>query len=334
MCRALDPAQWPNNLSSERDWAFKSEPEKHLNERSLLLSMGKVLGGGSSINVGVWARGHKADWDYYAAETNDPAWNYAAVLEIYKRAENLQGTVDATRRGVGGPVFLEQNRTPHPLTVAQLEAARAIGIPVFDTPNGVMMEGVGGASRFELLVREGNRQSIFRSYTYPLMDQPNLTVLTETLVSRLVREGSKVTGVELRRDGHSFRIEAAKEVVLCLGAIQTPKLLMLSGIGDRTHLSQFGIPVVQHLPGVGQNLRIMSTSAVLGSTSGRSRCRAAAQKLLSTGRVNPPWTRLTCCYARHSFLFRAHKLQSSAFPSTGGRCFPGSRSRIAAAVSR
>ena len=187
----MDPAQWPSNLGSERDWAFTSEPEKHLNGRSLLLSMGKVLGGGSSINVGVWAHGHKADWDYYAAETNDPAWNYDSVLEIYKRAESVQGVVDATRRGTGGPVSLEQNRTPHPLTIAEFEAAQSIGIPVFDRPNGEMMEGGGGTSRFECLVRDGKRQSIFRSYTYPLMDQPNLTVLTRAWVTRLMMEGSR-----------------------------------------------------------------------------------------------------------------------------------------------
>ena len=157
----IDPSRWPNNVSSERNWAFKSEPEKYLNRRSLLLSMGKILGGGSSINVGVWARGHKADWDYYAEETNDPAWNYAEVLEIYKRVENLQGTDDETRRGTGGPVFLEQNQVSHPLTVSSLEAARSIGIPIFGSPNGEMMEGVGGASRFECLVRDGKRQSIF-----------------------------------------------------------------------------------------------------------------------------------------------------------------------------
>ena len=251
----MDPAQWLSNLGSERDWAFASGPEAHLNHRSIPLAMGKVLGGGSSINVGVWACGHKADWDYYAAETNDSAWNHDSILKIYKRIENLQGTVNASPRGIGGPVSLEQNQTPHPLTVAQLEAARSIGIPVFDRPNGEMMEGAGGASRFECLVKDGKRQSIFRSYTYPIMGQPNLTVLTGTLVTRLVIEGSKVTGVELLRKGRRLRIEAGKEVVLCLGAMQTPKLLMQSGIGDHAHLSNFGIPIAQHLPGVGQNLQ-------------------------------------------------------------------------------
>lgn len=127
-----DPLQWPANIGSERDWAFASAPEEQLNGRSLPLSMGKVLGGGSSINVLVWARGHRSDWDYYAGQTKDPSWNYASVLEIYKRIEDWHGTPDPTFRGSGGPVFIQPPEAPGPLVAATLEAAKSVGIPVFE----------------------------------------------------------------------------------------------------------------------------------------------------------------------------------------------------------
>ena len=251
----MDPSRWTQNLSSERDWSFVSAPEKHLNGRSIPLSMGKVLGGGSSINVGVWARGHQADWDYFAMEAKDAAWNYASVSDIYKRIENRRETPDSAHGGTGGLVYVQQAQNPHLLTAPTLEAARSIGIPVFDEPNGRMMEGEGGAAQYELIVKNGSRQSIFRSYTYPLLGQPNLTVLTGTLVTRLLLEGSRTVGIEVLRAGKLSRMRAAHEVVLSLGAMQTPKILLQSGIGDEAELRRFGIPVVQHLAGVGQNLQ-------------------------------------------------------------------------------
>jgi len=146
-----DPLQWPANIGSERDWAFASVPEVQLNGRSLPLSMGKVLGGGSGINVMVWARGHKSDWDYYAEQTKDPSWSYASVLEIYKRIEDWHGTPDPAFRGSGGPVFVQPPTAPGPLGAATLEAAKSVGIPVFESQNGLMMEGDGGAARMVML---------------------------------------------------------------------------------------------------------------------------------------------------------------------------------------
>jgi len=136
-----------------------------------------------------------------------------------------------------------------------LEAARSVGIATFENQNGRMMEGHGGASISDVRVRAGKRQSVFRSYTFPYMDWPNLTVLTHALVTRLIFEGKRVTGVELFYDGKTHRVGAGLEVVLSPGAIQTPKVLMQSGIGDQAALQRLGIPVVQHLPGVGQNFQ-------------------------------------------------------------------------------
>src|SRR5258708_950227 len=243
----MEADQWPTNLGSERDWNFRSQPNPHLNGRSVPLDMGKVLGGGSSINVMAWARGHQRDWEFFASEAGDPAWSYASVLQLYHRIEDWHGAPDPQYRGTGGPVFVQSAPDPNPIAPALLEGARSVGIPTFESHNGRMMEGNGGASLLDLRVRAGKRQSVFRSYTFPVMDRPNLTVLTHALVTRLTFDGSRATGVELAYDGQTHRVGAGLEVVLALGAIQTPKVLMQSGIGDEARLHRLRIPVV-HLP--------------------------------------------------------------------------------------
>jgi len=255
MPSVTEAGQWPLNLGSERDWAFVAQPNPHLNGRSIPLNMGKVLGGGSSINVMVWARGHKNDWDFFAAEARDPAWSHESVLNIYRRIEDWHGAPDPKYRGTGGPVFVQPAPDPNPVAPTMLEGARSVGIPTFQSQNGLMMEGEGGASIMDLRVRDGMRQSVFRSYVFPYMDRPNLTVLCHALVTRLVMSGKQASGVEIVHDGKVRRIAAGVEVVLSLGAIHTPKVLMLSGIGDQAELRRQGIPVVQHLPGVGQNFQ-------------------------------------------------------------------------------
>src|SRR3979411_1461992 len=247
--------RWFENLGTERDWAFVAQPNPHLKGRSIPLNMGKVLGGGSSINVMFWARGHRNDWDFFAAESGDPTWNYESVLNIYRRIEDWQGAPDPTRRGTGGVGFVQSAPDPNPIAPAMVDAARSIGMPTFDSNNGRMMEGGGGASIIDMNVRDGKRLSVFRSYVFPYMDRPNLTVLTHALVTKLTLEGKRATGVEIAFDGKIQRITAGLEVVLSLGAMHTLKVLMLSGIGDQAELKRLGIPVVQHLPGVGQNFQ-------------------------------------------------------------------------------
>src|SRR5215469_4414705 len=177
----MEADQWPLNLGSERDWNFQAQPDPHLNGRSVSLNMGKVLGGGSSINVMNWSRGHQRDWDFFASEAGDPTWSYASVLQIYRRLEDWHGAPDPKYRGTGGPVFVQPAPDPNPIAPA-------------------MLEGAGGASLFDMLVREGKRQSVFRAYTFPVMDQANLTVLTHALVTRLTFEGKQATGVEVVYD--------------------------------------------------------------------------------------------------------------------------------------
>src|SRR6267378_355700 len=192
----IEAVQWPLNLGSERSWGFVGQPSPYLNGRSIPLAMGKVLGGGSSVNAMAWAHGHKNDWDFYASEADDPAWSYESVLEIYKRIEDWHGAPDSKYRGTGGPVFVQPAPDPNPIAHAMLEGARSVGIPTCESNNGRMMEGEGGASLLDLLVRDGKRRSIFRAYTYSYMDRVTLTVLSHALVTRLIFEDKRATGVE------------------------------------------------------------------------------------------------------------------------------------------
>jgi choline dehydrogenase len=152
-------------------------------------------------------------------------------------------------------VFVEPAPDPNPLALATVDGARSIGIPTYENANGRMMESKGGASITDVRARAGLRESVFRSYVYPYMDRPNLTVLTNALVTRVTLDGEQATGIEFVWQGDTLRIGATCEVILSLGAVHTPKILMQSGIGDQSVLEQFGIPVVRHLPGVGQNLQ-------------------------------------------------------------------------------
>jgi choline dehydrogenase len=250
-----EAGQWPMNLGSERDWGFLAQPNLHLNGRAVPLSMGKVLGGGSSINVMIWARGHQTDWDYFASEAGDPAWSYESVLKIYRQIEDWHGDADPGYRGTGGMVFVQPAPAPNPIVPAVLDGCRSNAIPVFEHQNGRMMESKSGASVIDMRVRDGKRQSIFRSYVFPYMDRPNLTVLARAMVDRIVFDGKRAVGVEITYAGARHRIGAGREIVLSLGACHTPKLLMQSGVGDQAELQRFGIPVIQHLAGVGANFQ-------------------------------------------------------------------------------
>src|ERR1700737_1620944 len=207
----MRPEQWPLNLGSERDWNFAAQPNPHLNGRSIPLSMGKVLGGGSSINVMAWSRGHKNDWDFFASEAGDQAWSYESVLNIYRRIEDWHGVPDPDSRGTGGPVYVQPSPDPHPIAPAALEGARSVGIPTFENQNGRMMEGPAGASILDVRARNGRRQSVFRSYVFPYMDRPNLTVLTGALVTRVTFdqvERKRVTAVGFSQDDNLHRAPA------------------------------------------------------------------------------------------------------------------------------
>src|SRR5262249_46125287 len=170
----MEANQWTKNIGSERYWQFKSEPNRWLNGRAISLGMGKGLGGGSSINAMLWARGHKSDWDFFASEAGHPAWSYESVLNIYRRIEDWHGAPDPKYRGTGGPVFVQPRPSSNPVARPLFEGISAAGIPIFENQNGRMMEGDGGASIPDVRIRDGKRQSVFRSYVFPYIIHPPL----------------------------------------------------------------------------------------------------------------------------------------------------------------
>ena len=251
----LNPGMWPANIRSERDWNYSAAPNPAVNNRALILPMGKLVGGGSSINATVWSRGHRNDFDFWASQTGDAGWNYENVLKIYRRIEDWQGVADPARRGKGGRLWIEPAKNPNPIAAAMLDGAAAAGIPKFDDQNGKMMEGAGGAAIANLRIRDGRRRNLPSDYLYSALKRPNLTLLTGTEVQGLTMTGNRVTGVTLLRGGKLTTVKAARRVVLSAGAMNTPKLLMLSGIGDEAELKRHGIKVKHHLPGVGRNFQ-------------------------------------------------------------------------------
>ncbi|MDH6230772.1 choline dehydrogenase [Mesorhizobium soli] len=249
----LDPRQWFMNLGTKLDWGDIAAPSESVNGRAIPSHMAKVLGGGSSINATIWVRGHRNDYDGWAEAAGDPAWGYDNALEIFKRVENWQGTPDPKYRGAGGKVWVQPSQNPLPIAPAMLEAVKGLGMPVFDDLNGAREESKGGFALMNQIIKDGRRANMAQAYLYPVLARPNLTVLTRAHADRLVIEGGRVVGVEITRDGAPLTLHASREVVVSLGAIRSPKLLMLSGIGDRAHLAEHGIKARLHSPEVGQN---------------------------------------------------------------------------------
>jgi choline dehydrogenase len=277
--------QWATNLGSDREWGFNSHPGQHVNNRSVPLPMCKVLGGGSSINGMIWARGHKADWDFFASTAGDERWSYSSALESYRRIEDWHGQPDPHYRGTGGSVYVEPAREPSAIAVATLDGARSVGIPMFENMNGRMMEGPGGTVVADLVMQDGQRRSVFRSYVYPLMDRPNLTVLTGALVTRVVISGRRATAVEFSLDGASHTAEAREEIVLSLGAINTPKVLMQSGIGNNSELRGSAFPSFNTFLGSARIIKTIRGSTASGNTSSQLQRRTTPLKWCAFGRV-------------------------------------------------
>jgi choline dehydrogenase len=288
--QVLDASQWPANLGSDRDWRFFAQPSPHVNGRSLALSMGRVLGGGSGINVMAWVRGHQNDWDFFATEAGDKSWNYQSVLNIYRRMEDWRGRPDPRYRGSGGLAFVEPSPDPHGIATAVVKGAESVGIPSFDSNNGRMMEGDGGASICDVRARNGLRHSAFRSYVAPYLERPNLTVVPHSLVTRLNLRGNRVTGVEFHHGGKTRKVRAGSEVIVSTGAIHTPKLLMQSGIGMRTNCGDSAFPSRNICRASARPFRITRWSPASGSIGSRYR-RAAPNRLRRcSGKAMRRWT--------------------------------------------
>ncbi len=229
-------------------WGYSTEPEPGLNGRRLAWPRGRTLGGSSSINGHVYMRGTWQDYDGWR-DLGNPGWGWDDVLPYFKRSEgHYRG--DSALHGGQGELGISPVHNPHPASEAFIQAAMALGIPRTDDFNGPQQDGVG---YLDLMVRGGQRSSTAVAFLRPAMGRPNLRVRTGALVERVILEGRRARGLQFTADGRGHRVGAG-QVILCGGAINSPQLLMLSGIGPGAALSQLGIPVVQDLPGVGQNL--------------------------------------------------------------------------------
>jgi len=235
------------------DWKYESEPEPHMNGRTVYHARGKVLGGSSSINGMIFQRGNPLDYERWAADTGMQTWDYAHCLPYFNRMENcLAADPDDPLRGHDGPLALERGPATNPLFEAFFSAAEQAGYPRTDDVNGYRQEGF---ARFDRNVRKGRRLSAARAYLHPVMGRPNLKVITRAFVSRVLFEGRTAVGVQYQRGRGAPSEVRAKTVILCGGAINSPQLLQLSGVGNAGELSKLGIDVVHDLPGVGENLQ-------------------------------------------------------------------------------
>jgi choline dehydrogenase len=229
------------------DWRYESEPEPFMHGRRISHARGKVLGGSSSINGMIFQRGNPLDYERWAADPGMESWDYAHCLPYFRRMETSTAGADQWR-GRDGPLVLERGPATNPLFAAFFEAVQQAGYPLTDDVNGDRQEGF---ATFDRTIRDGRRWSAARAYLHPVMDRPNLDVECRRLVSRVLFEGTRAVGVEVAGHGEV----RAGEVILCGGAINSPQLLQLSGVGNAAELEALGVRVVQDVPGVGENLQ-------------------------------------------------------------------------------
>ncbi len=235
------------------DWRYESEPEPHMGGRRVYHARGKVLGGSSSVNGMIFQRGNPMDYERWAADTGMETWDHAHCLPYFKRMENcLAAAPDDPYRGHDGPLVLERGPAQGPLFEAFFEAVQQAGYPLTEDVNGYRQEGFAA---FDRNVHRGRRLSAARAYLHPVLGRPNLEVETFALATRVVFRDGRAVGVEYTRPMMGARRVTAGEVLLCGGAINSPQLLQLSGVGAAEELGELGIDVVADLPGVGENLQ-------------------------------------------------------------------------------
>jgi choline dehydrogenase len=286
-----NPSIWFYNVGGPLDWKLPIAPVPQLNNRKFNMALGHVLGGGSSINAMVWSRGLERDYD--AWERNGAkGWGFKDVLPTYKAQEDWEGGANQWR-DVGGPVHIRKPGDPHPTAPAFIEAARQMGFPIIDDVNGPMRAGAGYINMN--ISADGSRVSSSRAFLRPNLDRPNLTLLLNTDVTKVVFDGDRASAVELITGDGAKSVRATREVILAAGTIHSAKLLMLSGVGDVTRLQKLGIKPVANLRGVGQNLQDhVLVSGVVYQYKGKMPDRPAdsdaveAEVYLSSGLDNHP----------------------------------------------
>jgi choline dehydrogenase len=244
------PAAFPKLFKTERDWNYTTEPQKELDGRELYWPRGRMLGGSSSMNAQMYVRGNPADYDAWAGLGNT-GWAWNDVLPYFRRSERNGRGADELHGG-DGPLYVEPLRDPSPLARAFVDAAVQSGITRIDEVNGPTQEGVALS---EVTQHRGRRWSAADAYLHPARKRPNLTVVTGAHATRVLLDGTRAAGVEYRDGTGTHQVAAGREVVLSGGSLNSPQLLMLSGIGPAAELAAHGIAVHVDLPGVGQNLQ-------------------------------------------------------------------------------
>src|SRR6516225_9638021 len=244
------PLGWGKILQQRRhDWMYFSEPEQRLNNRPIECARGKIVGGSSTTNAMAYCRGHPRDYDRWE-EAGLPSWSYVDVLPYFRRQESWSGGANAYRGG-DGPLATRPSSYDDPLVEAYLAAGQSAGYPLTDDYNGADPEGFG---RLQMTIRNGWRCSAATAYLRPALTRTNLAVLVSTLATRIVFDGSRACGIEYQQNGERKLARAEREVLVAAGVINSPHLLMLSGIGDPAELGAHSIDVRTSLPGVGKNL--------------------------------------------------------------------------------
>jgi choline dehydrogenase len=244
------PAAFAKLFKSPLDWNYETEPEAGLNNRKLYWPRGKMLGGSSSLNAMIYMRGAKSDYDHWQDLGND-GWSFNDLLPYFKKAEH-QERGGSHYHGVNGPLNVADLRSPNPLSKAFVEAGESLGLNRNDDFNGETQEGVG---LYQVTQKNGQRHSVAAAYLKPVLNRPNLTVITQAHVTKIVIEKGRAVAVQYLHQGEKQFATAEREIILSGGAVNSPQLLMLSGIGDAGVLKPLGIPVVLDLPGVGKNLQ-------------------------------------------------------------------------------
>lgn len=246
----LDPAAWFTLFGSPVDWGYSSVPQPALDGRTTYEPRGKIPGGSSNLYIMMHIRGHQSDYDQWAYQ-GCPGWSYQDVLPYFQKLEDQEDD-SSPWAGKGGPIPATNAKLhqPNPTSQAFIEACLALGYPSTDDFNGPHMEGVGW---HHVNVKDGQRFSTRRGYLEPALARANLTLSPESQATRLLFDGRRCVGVEYSQNGAPKTARASREVIVCSGAIESPKLLLLSGIGNPAQLREFDIPVVADLPGVGEN---------------------------------------------------------------------------------
>jgi len=245
------PVLWPSNFGTDVDWAYRTKPQAKAAGREIDWPRGKVIGGSSSINAMIWVWGHATDFDQWA-EAGNHAWDYAHLKPLFQSIETCARESASDGRGTNGPLHVEPLADPNPLSAGFFRACADLGHQVADDVGAPVRDGAG---YIDFNTKNGRRFSVVHGYLLPALERENLTLLTGARVEGLSFDGSRCTGVRLQHGAERHAITAEQETILCAGVVESPRLLMHSGIGNADDLRRYGIPVVSDLPGVGENLQ-------------------------------------------------------------------------------